>query len=73
MTNEQSAFISFKFQLGQRVQHRVDAIEGIVVRRILVQAANGNTGRCYSVCFAPGVYAEALLELELEAVEEDDG
>lgn len=72
MSNEHSAFTNFKFELGQRVQHKVDEVEGIVVRRMLVQAANGNTGPCYSVCWALGVYSEALLELELEAVDAED-
>lgn len=72
-TNEQAAFIGFKFELSQRVQHKIDEVEGIIVRRMLIQAANGGTGRCYSVCFAPGIYVEALLEIELEAVDAEEG
>lgn len=74
MNYESRAFSEFKFELGQLVRHRAEEdTVGLVVRRILVQAQNGNTGHVYSVAVAAGVYATEVLEIELEAVEGDDG
>lgn len=69
--DEVNAFANFKFLLGQRVQHRIDELEGIIVQRKLVQNQHGGTGHAYWVAFGPGQYAEAL-EIELEAVEDSD-
>lgn len=71
-TNEQKAFAGFKFQLGQRVSHRVDDLEGIVVQRKLIQNQHGGTGHAYCVEFGPGQHAE-VVEIALEAAEEEDG
>lgn len=73
---EQQAFNNFRFALGQRVQHRVDELEGIVVQRKLVQNQHGGTGHAYVVSFGPGRNNCAeVLEVELEAVldAEDQG
>lgn len=69
--NEQDAFANFKFLLGQRVQHRIDELEGIIVQRKLVQNQHGGTGHAYWVAFGPGQYAE-VLEIELEAVDAEE-
>lgn len=63
---ELGAFDGFKFQLGHKT---MGDEEFVVVRRILVQAANGKTGRCYDLAVGGENYFKAI-EIELEA---DDG
>ena len=70
-TNERKAFADFKFQLGQRVVHRLDDLEGIIVQRKLIQNQHGGTGHAYCAAFGPGQYAE-VLEVELEAADDTD-
>lgn len=67
LTMEQDVFGGFKFDLGQLVEHQASGAVGIVVSRILIQAATGNTGHAYEV--STGDRYIKRLEIELKGNE----